>query len=107
MGVSQEDLERTRRAGAKRLAQEQVQCWDWQRVLEGPGGRKGFRLSQATSPSPDFIKGHSASPSVPSVADPQLTRGLGDVVPGSPGDSAASAIFALLLRVAPTGLCGT
>ena len=60
-------------------------------------GRKGFRLSQATGPSPDFLKGHSASPSVPFVADPQLTRGLGVAVAGSPGDSAASAILARLL----------
>lgn len=60
-----------------------------------PGGRGSS--SQATSPFPDFFRGHSASPSVPFVADPKLTRGLGDAVPGSPGDSSASAILALLL----------
>lgn len=64
---------------------------------KGPAGQKGLRLSQATSSSPDFLGGHSASPSVPFVADPKLTNGLGDV-PGSPGDCAASAILGLLLR---------
>lgn len=39
--------------------QEQVQCWGcfWNRVPEGPAGGQRFRLSQATSPSPDFLRG--------------------------------------------------
>lgn len=57
---------------------------------------KRLQLFWATSPSPDFLRGHSASPSIPSVAVPKLTRGLGDTVSRSPGDSAASAILALL-----------
>lgn len=94
--------ERGRQRG-KLLAKEQVQRWDWfwHQVQEGPARRKGFRLSQATSLSPDFLKRHSASPSVPFLANPKLTRGLGDGVPRSPGDSAASAILALLLRSLP------
>lgn len=67
---------------------------------------EGIPVLSSTSPLPYFLKGHFASPSVPFVVDPKLTRGLGVVVPGSPGDSTASAILALL-PVAPTGLCAT
>lgn len=70
-------------------------------AASGTGYRKGLRgenssgclRPQAHHPT---SSGDSASPSVPFVTDPQLTRGLGDAVAGSPGDSAASAILALL-----------
>lgn len=65
-------------------------------IIPATGTKGGFRKKEF-----QFSRPHhpisSVSPSAPFVADPKLTRGLGDPVPGSPGTSTASAILTLLL----------